>query len=117
MLRKSNSHKLLLSLPSGEPNISEVTYFVLHVVYNMTLKEKTAGESRYNMLMKKKKQAKSRKKKYNTSMELSPNQSSLKIKLLRPSLYVTLFKSNLRLIRSFCSRVEISRKPLGTNLV
>ena len=85
MLRKSNSHKLLLSLPSGELNISEVTYFVLHVVYNMPLKEKTAGESRYNMLMKKKKQAKSRKKKYNTSMELSPNQSSLKIKLLRPS--------------------------------
>ena len=33
MLRISNSHKLLLSLPPGEPNISEVTDFVLHVVY------------------------------------------------------------------------------------
>ena len=31
MLRMSNSHKLLLSLPSGEPNISEVTDFVLHL--------------------------------------------------------------------------------------
>ena len=39
-LRISNSHKLLLSLPSGEPNISEVTDFVLHVVYNRPLIKK-----------------------------------------------------------------------------
>ena len=38
MLRISNFHKLLLSLPSGEPNISEVTDFVLHAVYNRPLK-------------------------------------------------------------------------------
>ena len=38
MLRISNFHKLLLSLPSGEPNISEVTDFVLHFVYNRPLK-------------------------------------------------------------------------------
>ena len=43
MLRISNSHKLLLSLPSGKPNISEVTDFVLHVVYNRQLKEKSPG--------------------------------------------------------------------------
>ena len=36
MLRISNSHKLLLSLPPGEPNISGVTDFVLHVVYMAT---------------------------------------------------------------------------------
>ena len=66
--RISNSHKLLLILPSGEPNISEVTNFVLHVVYNRPLEEKTPGESRYNMLMKKKKKTKSRKKKYSTRM-------------------------------------------------
>ena len=29
MLRISNSHKFLLSLPSGEPNLSEVTDFLL----------------------------------------------------------------------------------------
>ena len=81
MFRIYNSHKLLLSLPSGESNISEV----LHVVYNGPLKEKTTGESPYNMLLKKKKQTKSRKKKYNASMELPPDQSSLKMKILRTS--------------------------------
>ena len=86
MLRISNSHKLLLSLPSDESNGSEVTDFVLHVVYNRLLKEKTPGESLYNMLTKKKKQTKSRKKKYNTSMELPLDQSSLNMKILRASL-------------------------------
>ena len=85
MLRISNSHKLFLSLPSGKPNISEVTKFVLHVVYNRPLKEKNPGKPRYNMLMKKKKQTKSRKKKYTTSMELPPDQSLLKMKILRAS--------------------------------
>ena len=37
------------------------------------------------MLKKKKKQTKSRKKKYNTSIELPPDQSSLKMKILRAS--------------------------------
>ena len=72
--------------------------------------------------MKNEKQKKSSKKKYNTSMELPPDQSSLKIKILRASfvahcMLVTLLKSKLRPVRSFCSRVEISRKPLGTNFV
>ena len=49
------------------------------------MKEKNPGESRYNMLVKKKKQTKSREKKYNTSMELPPDQSSLKMKILRVS--------------------------------
>ena len=49
------------------------------------MKEKNPGESRYNMLVKKKKQTKSREKKYNTSMELPPDQSSLKMKILRAS--------------------------------
>ena len=77
MLRISNSQKLLLSLPSGEANISEVTDFVLYVVYNRPLKQKTPGKSHYNMPMKKKKQTKSRKKKYNTGMELPPDQAIL----------------------------------------
>ena len=64
ILRISNSHKLLLSLPSGKPNISEVIDFVLHVVllnvlhvlhrFTRPLKEKTPGELRYNMLMRRK---------------------------------------------------------------
>ena len=84
-MRISNSHKLILSLLSGEPNISEVTDFVLHVAYNRPMKEKNPRKLHYNMLMKKKKQIKSRKKKYNTSMELHPDQSLLKMKLLQAS--------------------------------
>ena len=45
MLKTPNSHKLLLSLLSGQPNIDEVTDFVLHIVYNRPLKEKSPGES------------------------------------------------------------------------
>ena len=85
MLRICNSHKLLLSLPSDKSNRREVTDFVLHVVCNRLLKEKTPGESRYNMLTKKKKQTNSGKKNYNTSMELPPDQCSLKMKILRAS--------------------------------
>ena len=85
MLRISTSHKLLLSLLSDKSNGSEVTDFVLHVVYNRLLKEKAPGESRCNILTKKKKQTKSRKKEYNTSMKLPPSQSSLKMKILRAS--------------------------------
>ena len=41
MLRISNSQKLLLSLPSREPDISGVTDCVLHLIYNRPFKEKT----------------------------------------------------------------------------
>ena len=54
-MRISNSHKLILSLLSGEPNISEVTDFVLYVAYNRPMKEKNPRKLHYNMLMKKKK--------------------------------------------------------------
>ena len=85
MLRISNSHKFLLSLPSGEPNLSEVTDFLLMLYIIGHWKKKTTGESCYNRLMKKKKQTKSRKKKYNTSMDLPPDHSSLKMKILQTS--------------------------------
>ena len=54
-LRISNSHKLLLSLPSGEPNISEVTDFVLHVVYNRPLIKKKPSASRVITCLRRKK--------------------------------------------------------------
>ena len=32
------------------PNIKEVTDYVIHIVYNRPLKEKTLGDARYNMI-------------------------------------------------------------------
>ena len=64
---------------SGVPNISEVTRFVLQIIYNRPLKEKSPGESRYNMLTSKKQSN----KKYPTSKALPPDQSSLKVDILR----------------------------------
>ena len=84
MLKTPNSHNLLLSLLSRRPDIDQVTDFVLHIIYNRPIREKCPGESRYNMLTKKKKQGNT-KKKYNTSKELPPDQSSLKMKILRAS--------------------------------
>ena len=45
MLELPKSRKLLLSLLSGQPNVEEVTNFVLRIVYNRPYKEKTMGES------------------------------------------------------------------------
>ena len=85
VLRISNSHQLLLSLPSGEPNISEATDFLLMLYIIGHWKKKTTGEWSYNRLLKKKKQTKSKKKKYNLSMDLPPDHSSLKMKISRAS--------------------------------
>ena len=69
MIKTSNSHKHLLTMLSGVPNISEVTRFVLQIIYNRPLKEKSPGESRYNMLTSKKQSN----KKYPTSKALPPD--------------------------------------------
>ena len=85
MLETPKSPKLLLSWLSDQPNIEEVTNFVLHIGYNRPHKEKSLGESRYNMLKTKRKSKKNKEKKYNTSKDLPTNQSSLKTKILRAS--------------------------------
>ena len=46
MLEITKSNKLLLTLLSGQPNIEEVTNFVLQIVYNRPYKEKSLGEWR-----------------------------------------------------------------------
>ena len=93
MLETPKSPKLLLSWLSDQPNIEEVTNFVLHIGYNRPHKEKSLGESRYNMLKTKRKSKKKKEKKYNTSKDLPTNQSSLKMKILRAS-FVTHCMSN-----------------------
>ena len=73
----------LATLGTESVNIEEVIDFVLHIIYNRPLKEKTPGESRYKILLTAKKQAKGKKKKYPSSKVLPPDQSSLKMKILR----------------------------------
>ena len=82
MLKLKDSWKLLQSMLSTDPNIEEITEFVLRVVYNRPLKEKSLGEARYNMLKTKKKD-KTGKIIYPSSKSLAPDQSSLKMKILR----------------------------------
>ena len=93
MLETQKSHKLLLSFLSTQPNIEEVTNFALDIVYNRPYKEKSLGESRYNMLKTKKKTKKKKEKKYNIGKDFSPDQSSLKMKIFR-ALFVTHYMSN-----------------------
>ena len=96
MIRTPESHRLLSSIQSGQPNIKDVTNFVLHIIYNRPLKEKTPGEARYNMMMQKKKQQKEgKKKKKTTTKDLPPDQSSLKMKILRASFYAHCMSSCL----------------------
>ena len=82
-----------MSLLSGEPNIEEVTNFVLHIVYNRLHREKSLRESRYNLLKTKRKSNRKKEMKYNTSKDLPPDQSLLKMKIVQAS-FVTHCMSN-----------------------
>ena len=82
MLETPRSYKLLLILLSGQPNIEEVTNFVIHIVYNRPYKVKSLGESRYHILKAKRKTSEKKEKKYNTRNDLPPDQRSLKMKTL-----------------------------------
>ena len=78
---------------SGEPNIEDVTNFVLHIVYNRLHREKSLRESRYNLLKTKRKSNRKKEMKYNTSKDLPPDQSLLKMKIVQAS-FVTHCMSN-----------------------
>ena len=62
--------------------MDEVIDFILHIIYNRPIKEKTPGESRHRMLLTAKK-TKDNKKKYPSSRAIVPDQKSLKMKILR----------------------------------
>ena len=82
MLKTKDSWKLLRSLSTVHPNIEDVTRYVLYIVYNRPLREKSLGEARYNVLKTRKKDSLG-KKVYPSSKSLPPDQSSLKMKILR----------------------------------
>lgn len=50
MLKTKDSCKLLESMLTNEPSFKDITKFVLRVVYNRPLKEKSLGDARYNVL-------------------------------------------------------------------
>ena len=79
MISSPSSIFLLTSMKSQDVDISAVTKFVLQVIYNRPKKEKTPGESRYQMLFT----GKGSKKKFSSTKSIPPDQSSMKMKMLR----------------------------------
>ena len=71
----------LESLGSESVNFDEIVDFILHIIYNRPLKEKTPGESRHSMLLTAKKTKNG--KKYPSSRAIVPDVKSLKMKILR----------------------------------
>ena len=67
----------------GNVKINDVTQFILHTIYNRPQKELSPGESRYNMLLTRKKSSKT----FPSSKAIPPDQKSLNMKILR-STYV-----------------------------
>ena len=49
-LSKPESINLMSSMNTDDVDIEKVTYFVLHVIYNRSKREKSPGDSRYAML-------------------------------------------------------------------
>ena len=50
LLSKPESMDLMSSMNTDHADIEKVTYFLLHVIYNRTKREKSPGDSRYAML-------------------------------------------------------------------
>ena len=71
------------TLGTESVNIDDITDFILHIIYNRPLHEKTPGESRHQMLLKARKRSKDDRKRYPSSKAIPPDQSSLKMKILR----------------------------------
>ena len=73
---------LIQSLKTLNPNVLEVTNFVLLVIYNWVSDEKALGDSRYAMLFVKN----ANNKIFNNTRPLLPDQRSLKWKYYMPVL-------------------------------
>ena len=109
MLKKPTSVDMLDSLAEDESDVGAVTEFILRVIYNRPMKEKTPGQSRYAMLFVKKK---GKKKKFADTKRLPPDVSSLEMKIKRAN-YVTLGMSKLIIcISSY--KLPVSKKARRT---
>ena len=83
LLQNSMYCSKLETLGSESVNIDDVTDFIIHIIYNRPLHEKTPGESRHRMLLTARKRTKDGRKQYPSSKAIPPDQSSLKMKILR----------------------------------
>ena len=89
MVARPDSMFLLNSLSSPNANISEVSEFVLRVIYNRPKQEKSLGQARYNMLFVKQK---GKKRKYASTKALPPDATSLALHIQRVHYYHNEFR-------------------------
>ena len=80
MQKMNRSIELLETLGTPEPNIQEISNFILYVIYNRPKKEKSVTESRVIMMFSKKGKGKCSKK---STKSIPPDEKSLKMKILR----------------------------------
>ena len=85
MQRKKEIINKLSSLSSRNIDVDCVIEFILRVIYNRPRTETTPGDSSYPMLFVKKK---GKKRKFSDNNRLTPDESSLKMKIKR-AYYVT----------------------------
>ena len=86
MQKHSNTERLLLSLNTERVEVPEVIDLIIHFVYNRPKSEKTGTQSRYATAIK---TSKMRKKKFNDRRRIPPDESTLKMKIMRAN-FVTL---------------------------
>ena len=86
MQKDSNAERLLLRLNTERDEVPDVIDFVIHIVYNRLKSEKTSAQSRYATAIKTSKMGK---KKFNDTGRIPPDESTLKIKIMRAN-FVTL---------------------------
>ena len=70
MQKHSNAEKLLLSLNTERVEVTDVTDFIIHIVYNRPKSEKTAAQSRYATAIKMNKIG----KKFNNNKQIPPEE-------------------------------------------
>ena len=85
-LKHSNAERLLLSFNTERVEVHDVIDFIIYIVYNAPKSEKTAAQSRYATAIKTSKMGK---KKFNDTRRIPPDESTLKMKIMRAN-FVTL---------------------------
>lgn len=82
MQKNPETSEKLKTLNNLDADQYEITDFILHVIYNRPITERTPGDSRYAMLFGKGKR-KHAKRKFTTSRSLPPDEQSLKFHIHR----------------------------------
>ena len=75
--KRSTTYHLLDTLGTNDPDITKITDFILHTVYNRPLREKSPTDARVAML----REVKGKKQKYRSTKAVPPDVSSLNMKI------------------------------------